>query len=142
MWTRVSRRLAKKVIGKGGRDMFRRLCEFHGFKVGDLVCTCDGLNSHVVSVEPVYVALRRGKVLVDLDFVTDRTGCSVYNCGVQPPITYEQAVAYREHVIRSWQGNDVWGFVERYGRYVIQPDGTYVVRDETADSQTDKRGGD
>jgi hypothetical protein len=125
-WSGIKRRIAKKIIDQRGREMFKRFQVFSTYKIGDLVRTCDGLNSRVIGVEPVYVSAgRRGKVLVDLDITTDKNSCSMYHCGVGTPISYEEAVAYRDSIIRSYGSNDEWGFAERYSKMVINEDGTY-----------------
>lgn len=126
MWSGVRRRLAKKIIDSYGRELFRRFTELDGFKLGDLVSTCDGLNSRVVEVEPDYVFTRRGKVLVDLHIRTDKNSCSLYHCGVRPPISYKEAVTYRDEIVKAWAGNDVWGFALRYADLIIHEDGTYT----------------
>jgi len=125
-WIGVKKRIAKKIINSCGRDMFRRFQEFDKYKIGDLVCTCDGLNSRVVEIEPEYVFTRRGKVLIDLDIRTDKNSCSMYHCGVMPPISYKEALAYRDGIIKQWADNDVWGFALRYSNITIHEDGTYT----------------
>jgi len=122
-WKDIPRRIAKKHIE---REMFKRFVEFCGKDKGDLVRTCTGLNARVLSVEPIYFYLRRGKILIDLEFNTSSGFCSMFNCGVSLPITYEQAIAYRDHTVQNWYGNDVWGFAERYSNMRIQSDGTFI----------------
>lgn len=68
LYSNVSKRIAKKIIKSYGRDMWRRFKEFERFKLGYLVCTCDGLNSRVLSLAPYYQLTRYGKVLVDIEF--------------------------------------------------------------------------
>jgi len=125
-WSGVKERIAKKIINSYGRDMFQRFKEFETYGVGSLVCMCDGLNSRVVEVEPKYKNTKRGRVLVDLDIITDRNNCSMYHCGVTPPISYERALQYRDDIINQWKDNDVWGFALRYSDMVINNDGTYI----------------
>ncbi|MGW8177461.1 MAG: hypothetical protein ACWGQW_01485 [bacterium] len=124
-WTRTKRRIAKKIINSYGRNIFDRWQQFSTLRVGDLVRTCDGLNSKVVSVEPVYVQVGKGKVLIDLDITTDKTSCSVFHCGVSLPISYEEALSYRDKIIAAWSSNDEWGFAERYSAMTINKDGTW-----------------
>ena len=128
-WRGVKRRVAKKLINSRGRDLLRRYRELSSLKVGDLVRTCDGLNSHVTKVEPDYQVLRRGVVLLDLDIQTDRTSCSLYNCGVERPCSYKEAVDYRDQLVKgALATGDPWGFAERYSHenMTIHADGTYT----------------
>ncbi len=131
IWSKTSRRLAKKIIkifGRG-RNMMEKFKKLEGFKIGDLVKTCDGLNSHVVEIEPLYFFTKRGKVLVDLRIITDRNSCSLYYCGVGPPISYNEAVEYRNKIVKAYSNNDEWGFAERYSNMIIHEDGTYTDKD-------------
>lgn len=127
-WIGVKRRLAKKIIC----GMLPRYILFHGWRVGALVRTCTGLNAVILDVEPVYIYTRRGKVLYDLQFSTTAGGCSLRHCGVDLPLTYEEAVAERDRIIRAWRDNDVYGFAAKYAGYTINPDGTF---DDKADEE-------
>ena len=124
-WSKTKKRIAKKIINKYGRNMFERFKVFSSYSVGDLIRTCDGLNSKIVEIEPIYVYTRRGKILVDFEIITDKTFCSMYRCGVAPPISYEEALNYRNFIVKSWESNDEWGFAERYSKMIIYEDGTY-----------------
>ena len=126
-WVGVKRRRAKKVLNARGRELLARFHAASQWRVGDLVRTCDGLNSRVRAVTPDYREYRRGRVLVDLDIVTDRNRCSFYHCGVGAPLTYAAAVAYRDALVqRSRALGDPWGFAQRYAAMTIHPDGTYT----------------
>jgi hypothetical protein len=125
-WVGVKRRLAKKVINARGRELLVRYRELSRLRIGDLVRTCDGLNSRVTRVEPDYQEFRHGRVLIDLDIITDRNSCSLYHCGVDRPITGAQALAYRDALVaHATATGDPYGFAQRYAAMTINPDGTY-----------------
>ena len=127
LYVGLKRRVAKKHINMfGDRRTWKRFLALDGFKIGDLVSTCDGLNSRVVRVKPWYIRVGLGKVLCDLDVDTDRNWCSVYHCGVGPPITFEAAVQYRDNIMRRYPLGHEYGFHERYSKMTINPDGTYT----------------
>lgn len=130
-WSGVKRRIAKKVINSLGRGMLQRYQDFHGKKIGDLISTCSSLNERVIEIESVYNYTRRGMILIDIIFYCEHSICSMYNCGVGLPITYEEAVEKREQIIKGWKDNDVWGFAERYSNYILHKDGRFQIKGET-----------
>lgn len=127
LWVGVKRRVAKKHINRHGRNMLQRLLKLAetSSSGNNLVYACTGLNCKVTRVEPSYRRVGNGRVLWDLDFETDKGGCSLYHCGVDAPISYEEALAHRDRVVQRWTGNDYYGFAERYSKITINPDGTF-----------------
>jgi hypothetical protein len=121
-WTGVKRRIAKKLIGG---PMLERYVLLRDLRVGDLVSTCSGLNARVTEAEPEYILTRHGTALWDIRFQTTTGGCSLRHCGVGPALTYEEALAARDYIIRVWKNNDIYGFAERYAKRIINLDGTY-----------------
>ena len=125
----IKKRIAKKIINAEGRELLKRFWDFNNKKIGDLICTYDGLNSKVITVDPIYYRTKRGIVLVDLEFTTDKTSCSMFHCGVSLPITYDQAEAYRLQTIEMWKNNTSWDFADRYSRIKVHEDGTYTLKE-------------
>jgi hypothetical protein len=123
-YSHMKRRLAKKKLSGGWG--WRKMQKFANFKVGDLIRTCNGLNEVVLEAEPNYKHTSKGFVLSDVDLVTTHGCCSLYHC-CDLPISHEEAVQYREDILKRYAEHDPWGFVERYAHdnMIINLDGTY-----------------
>lgn len=125
---KTNKRLAKKIIKERGNNFYKRLMRLKDKKIGDIVSSCSGLNNKIKEIEAEYIYFgKKSKVLYDINFVMENgTCCSLYNCGVDLPISYKEAINKRERIIKEWKDNDIWGFSKRYSNIVINPDGTYV----------------
>lgn len=128
----IKKRVAKKYVklALGERNMRQRLQEMKNYKVGDLISECSGLNSRIKEIDPQYWHLRAGVFLHDIDFLTDKTSCSFYHCGVGPPKTAQECRDYIKELIAECEKNgDEWGFVPRYSKIVVNDDGTHTKGD-------------
>lgn len=128
LWIGLPKRIGKKHLRRG--NMFReRLKELADVRIGDLVCGCVGLNSRLLKVEPVYVGVGRGKVLYDFDIeCTPGQGhCSVFHCGVERPVSYEEAVRCRDETLAYAErtGKEHWFAKYRRDVMTILPDGSF-----------------
>jgi len=126
-WINCKRRVAKKRLNRYGRNLLKRYEHFHDAPYRDtLISSCSGLNEVITRVFPIYRSIgKKARVLVDIIFEGPTNSCSFYNCGVGPAKTYEECQTYIKFIIKQWAGHDEWGFVERYGRCQLNPDGTY-----------------
>lgn len=115
----VKRRLAKKIINRRGRDMLKRFHKLQALKVGDLVSDCSGYNDKIVSVEPEYRSTKHGEVLVDLDFRLEHNSCDMYHCGVDLPMSYEEA----KKQLEAFKAKDPTAW---WSKVILNLDGTYT----------------
>ena len=115
----INRYLAGRFYSK--RDFEQWMGLLADFKVGDLVVGCSCLNERIQRIEPVYVPVgRHGYFLNDIDLVMESgTSCSVMNCGVTAPLTYEEAKAALEEIRQDPS------FSKSYSNIVLNSDGTY-----------------
>lgn len=91
---KVKRRIVKKYLRRFHRqhtlsDEYRK--RFDGYGTGSYVNDCSGLNGKITEMTPCYysVGRRGGEILVDVDFMTTNTGCSLASCGVEPALDRE-----------------------------------------------------
>ena len=127
IYTGLKKRIANKWVNKFRLYKIYRQHFNYNPKIGDLVCDCSSLNIKVVDAQGEYREIGKGKVLWDVTLESEHGGyCSFRNCGVEPPITYEQAEQTRERIIN--RGPSEWNFDIGYSKEVltINPDGTFV----------------
>lgn len=128
IWTgKVKRRVAKKYLRRFRREHTLRSeyqRTFSGISVGSYVNDCSGMNGRIVSMTPCYHPVGRGAaVLVDVDFMTTNTGCSLASCGVEPALSrevIEKSILehHKEWTLgdggKTWYGTDT----EKYAKAV------------------------
>jgi len=135
-WTGLTKRVGKKRLTRK-RDFRRRiLVDWREAKIGDLYSDCSGLNHRLAAVDPAYRSVGRGngKVLMDLDFIAeDGSACSFFHCGVDLPISYEEAERWRNWLVRKYQAQGNHQRAREWSPEVttIHPDGTFS-RDRAA----------
>jgi hypothetical protein len=132
-WTGLKQRVGKTHLS---RDFGFRHCVlvvWRDGKVGDLYRDCSGLNRRLAAVVPEYAPVGKGKgqVLWDLELLAeDGSTCSFKHCGVEPPLSYEQAERYRASLVRrELARGDPDGLAIRWSPEVmtIHPDGTFTI---------------
>lgn len=136
---KIKKRIAKKKINKYRKQFymgklytpFMRLCGFSNYGPGSLINDCSGLNIEIKTVDPEYRFTKKGAWLSDFDIQgTPHGSCSFFHCGVDHPITQEQAEKVRQEMVKVWTGSE-WKFSENYSEdnMKILPDGTYRRKD-------------
>lgn len=129
LYSGISLRVAKKYFPSHWTGHWKQLenwlYSLEHIQLGDLFSGCDGLNTKLVKVVPEYIYIHGGgKILVDMSLDGETNSCSLFNCGVTPPKTYEQCEEYKKQTILAWENNDKWEFAKRYKDIDLNPDGT------------------
>jgi len=89
----LRRRIAKKYFNRywqTDKDYLEYLKQFENVKVGDLVNTCTGLNGIITAIEPDYIQVGKGELLLSIDLDTSVGGCNFRHCGIQLPKTKQE----------------------------------------------------
>jgi hypothetical protein len=141
LWIGLKRRVGQRHARRVWGPWRSLLAEWGKTQAGDLYCDCSGLNRRLATAEPDYRRVgRKGKVLFDLDLTaTDSSTCSFRFCGVEPPLTFEQAEQFRRQLVdKEQRRGDADGFARRYSPDVmnIHEDGTFSELRKPVASQT------
>lgn len=94
LYSKLSKRIAKKKLG----NSWNKLNYFKDFKPGDLISTCIGFNSRVITIDPVWstYGLTKGKFICDFDVYTTTGLCSVISCCACPTETKREILDFWE----------------------------------------------
>jgi hypothetical protein len=108
---KIKRRVAKKYLRYFRNDWFfgeRAQREFAHLDIGDFINDCTGLNGRITEIRPTYrrIASGRGAVLLNIDFQTTNTGCSLCHCGVEPKLSREEIEKRKVEFARDWALDD------------------------------------
>lgn len=129
LWKGVKKRIAKKTINRWYK--YRFLKEFKNYGIGSLIQDCSGLNVIIKEIDPKIILFKNGYVVYDIDFINERGGsCSLIHCGVDHPISKEEAEKYRNFILNN-ETSKGWGFDKNYSfeNMIINEDGTYLRKD-------------
>lgn len=112
----IKPRVAKKWLRRFHNDWMLHHPLLSHLTIGDIINTCSGLNSKILSVKPDYISIGttgRCHVLVDVDIMTTDTGCSLSHCGVEPALPREVIEARFKDSALEWTLTDTgrlwWG---------------------------------
>ena len=89
LYKRVNRLMFLRRVPKPAQKRIRWAL---GLKPGDLINDCSGFNVIIREIDAVIVGTKRGGYIYDVDFTTEPFGggCSLMNCGVEPPLAPEK----------------------------------------------------
>jgi len=102
---KIKRRVAKKYLRRFRISWFlgKRANEFAFLGVGHFINDCSGNNGRIEEMSPHYYPVgQRGAVLVDIDFQTTNTGCSLCSCGIEPKLSREEIEKSKVEFARNW----------------------------------------
>jgi len=87
--------------------------EFSTLGVGDFVNDCTGYNGRIQEINHIYRRIGKGKgaILLDIDFQTSNTGCSLCSCGVEPKLSREEVERHSIEFAKDYwmgEGGKTW----------------------------------
>ena len=135
-WIGLTKRVGKTHLTRERDFRHRILVDWRDGKIGDLYSDCSGFNHRLAAVDPAYRRVGRGKgeVLMDLDFIAkDGSSCSFFHCGVDLPISFEEAERWRQWLVRKAlaEGDHQRARIWSPEVTTVHPDGTFSI-DSTA----------
>lgn len=101
---KIKKRVAKKYINRWsiGYIAKHNLAKFSKLGVGDLINNCSGFNVLITKINPEYVHVGNGKVLIDITFDTDSGSCSLTHCGIKSELSREEVEKQHVEFLKSW----------------------------------------
>lgn len=101
---KIKKRVAKKYLNRWsiGYIAKHNLAKFSKLGVRDLINDCSGFNVEITKVNPEYVHVGKGKVLIDITFDTDGGSCSLTHCGIESELSREEVEKQHVEFLQSW----------------------------------------
>jgi hypothetical protein len=134
LYHNMKRRTAKKYIRHFWRHAFTNEKDYHRwFKdmadrgAGQLINGCSGFNERIKEIQSTYYKIGKGDILYEIQIYSESGACcDARHCGVDVPITYEQALKTLDE-IRKRSDAAEWGWDQRYNaeKFTLHKDGTY-----------------
>lgn len=102
---KIKRRVAKKHLRRSRISWIlgHKAREFALLGVGDIINDCSGNNGRITEMTPWYHPVgKSGAILIDVDFQTTNTGCSLCSCGIEPQLSREEIENRKVAFARDW----------------------------------------
>lgn len=103
---RIKRRTAKKHLRRFQERILHLSAQksYAALGLGDFVNDCTGENGRILEISPIYgsVGQGRGAILLDIDLITENTGCSLCHCGIEPKIPREEVERRMIAYAKGW----------------------------------------
>jgi hypothetical protein len=99
---KIKRRVAKKYLSKFKQTWMLKADHLSRLGIGDFVNNCSGFNDLILKMRPQYVACGGGQVIIDVDLMTENTGCSLCCCGIEPKLSREVVEQRLVDHYRKW----------------------------------------
>lgn len=136
VWKKLKkRRLMPALRWFWGKKPFAKMDAMKPFStlgIGDWINGCTNFNVQIEEMRPNYVPIGNGRLLIDIGFKTSGGDCSLPYCGIELPISFEEAQRRMKEMLETDKYAKWPEMVARYKTATLNPNGSLSYQETQA----------